>query len=63
MSKRTPKAERAVRIVYLLVDRKTGRAVAAAVSRAGARYALPAFENCRVVRCEVVETRRKAGGA
>lgn len=53
--------EHSVRIVYLLVNRKSGRAVLASLHRHSARCRR--IDGETVVRCEVVETRRKGGGA
>lgn len=61
-------AEHAVRVVYLICCRATGKAFEAHVNRSTARDVLSIWNNTpkpgyRIVRCEVIETTRSGGGA
>jgi hypothetical protein len=66
--KQPRQAERAVRVVYLICCRATGKAVEAHVARATARASLSIWNNTakpgyRLIRCELIETTRSGGGA
>ena len=64
--KKRREPEHSVRIVYLVAG-TAGHAIAAWVTRADARRSsarlIAAGIKAKVIRCEVVETKRKGGGA
>lgn len=59
------RTEHNVRVVWLVVNRKTGSAVAVRLGRLAARNTASWFprRTVKVVRCVVQETKRKGGGA
>lgn len=69
MTARKPRREPAAAavVVYLIVERATGKPVASWVNRADARLSLPAWnkrgQRYAIRRCEVLPTKRKGGGA